>query len=118
MALILSLFFIIVGLLMPEKVVRFMGGDEEIVAVGKSYTRIFMAFAPFFMLNSIMNSFVRNDDDPTGAMLATFTSSIFNIVMDYILMFPGKMGMNEWSCTGHGTFAHCGNDDVYASFFI
>ena len=93
-ALILSLFFIIVGLLMPEKVVRFMGGDEEIVAVGKSYTRIFMAFAPFFMLNSIMNSFVRNDDDPTGAMLATFTSSIFNIVMDYILMFPGKMGMN------------------------
>ena len=46
-ALILSLFFIIVGLLVPEKVVRFMGGDEEIVAVGKSYTRIFMALPHF-----------------------------------------------------------------------
>ena len=45
------------------------------------------------MMNYICNAFVRNDGNPSLAMTATFSSSIFNIVMDYVLMFPLKMGM-------------------------
>ena len=91
--LILSVPFILVGGLFPDKIVGFLGGDEVIVAVGAPYTRIFMVFTPFFMLNTVVNAFVRNDDDPSLSMAATLSSSLFNIVFDYVLMFPLGMGM-------------------------
>lgn len=81
------------GLLVPDKIVALMGGDASIVAVGSVYTRIFMAFTPFFMWNSICNAFVRNDGAPTTAMMATLLSSLFNIVADYVLVFPLGLGM-------------------------
>ena len=92
-ALLFSLLFMAVGICIPDKLVSLLGGNEEIVTVGTSYTRIFMSFAPFFMWNHIFNAFVRNDNAPSLAMAATLFSSLFNIVMDYILMFPLKMGM-------------------------
>lgn len=44
------------------------------------------------MMNYICNAFVRNDGNPSLAMAATFSSSIFNIIMDYVLMFPLEKG--------------------------
>jgi putative MATE family efflux protein len=92
--LIFGLVFIILGLLIPDRIVAFMGGDAEIVGVGTSYTRIFMLFSPFFMWNHMFNAFVRNDGAPFIAMMATLCSSIFNIVFDYVLMFPMGLGMD------------------------
>ena len=63
------------------------------MAVGAPYTKIFMSFAPLFMWNYVCNAFVRNDGSPSIAMTATVLSSLFNIVMDWVLMFPLKMGM-------------------------
>ena len=77
----------------PDKLIALLGGDAEIVAVGKNYTRIFMSFAPFFMWNYICNAFVRNDGNPSIAMAATLFSSLFNIVFDYVLMFPLGLSM-------------------------
>ena len=47
-ALIVGLLFMLVGIFFPDKLIALLGGDAEIVAVGKNYTRIFMSFAPFF----------------------------------------------------------------------
>ena len=85
--------FMLIGLLFPEQLVALMGGDASIVAVGAPYTRIFMSFSIFFMWNHVCNAFVRNDGSPTIAMAATLFSSLFNIVFDYILMYPMHMGM-------------------------
>ena len=92
-AMLFSLIFIAMGIFAPDKIVAAFGGDAEIVAIGTSYTRIFLIFAPFFMWNHICNAFVRNDGNPSLAMKATLFSSLFNIVMDYILMFPLGFGM-------------------------
>lgn len=92
-ALVISIFFVMAGAIFPDKVVALLGGDAAIVAVGASYTRIFMLFTPFFMWNHICNAFVRNDGNPTIAMAATLFSSLFNIVFDYIFMFPLGLGM-------------------------
>ena len=92
-AFIISLFFIFVGLFLSDKLIALLGGDAQIVATGKNYTRIFMCFAPFFMWNYICNAFVRNDGNPSIAMSATLFSSLFNIVFDYILMFPLGLSM-------------------------
>lgn len=91
--LILSIPFMLAGGFFPEKIMALLGGDAVIVAVGTPYTRVFMVFTPFFMLNSTINAFVRNDDDPSLSMAATLSSSLFNIVFDYVLMFPLGMGM-------------------------
>lgn len=91
--LLISIVFILAGIFLPGRILTFLGGDEVIVRVGTPYTRIFLLFTPFFMLNHVFGAFVRNDDNPTLAMVATFTSSVFNIIMDYVLMFPLKMGM-------------------------
>lgn len=91
---LVGVIFSLVGIFLPGQVIALMGGDEHIVSVGIGYTRIFMAFGPCFTWNHICNAFVRNDGSPSIAMLATLLSSLFNIVFDYVLMFPLGMGMN------------------------
>lgn len=90
---LLSLPFVAAGLFYPRRVLMLLGADAHIAEVGRQYTAFFMPCAPFFMLNFVLNAFVRNDGDPTLAMTATVSSSLFNIVMDYILVFPVGMGM-------------------------
>ncbi len=92
-ALFIGLIFVIVGVIWTEPILRLMGGDDTIVKIGTPYLRIVMMFAPFFMLNYVLSSFARNDGAPTRAMIATLSSSIFNIIFDYILMFPLNLGM-------------------------
>ena len=92
-AFIFGSIFILAGIFAPAKLLELLGGDAEIVKVGTTYTRIFLLFAPLFMLNYIFNAFVCNDGNPSLAMTATLSSSLFNIVFDYVLMFPLKMGM-------------------------
>lgn len=90
---ILSLPFFALGLFAPGQLISLLGGDGTIMQVGAPYTQVFLLFTPFFMWNSVLTAFVRNDGDPSLAMLATLSSSLFNIVMDYVLMFPCGMGM-------------------------
>ena len=91
--LVIGVIFAVLGLVFPDKIVEIMGGDETIVAIGVPYFRIFMSFSPFFIFNYTCNAFVRNDGNPSVSMAATLISSLFNIVFDYILMFPLGMGM-------------------------
>ncbi len=90
---LISSLFVLVGILAPDKVMVFMGADREILQLGLSYFRIFLLFTPFFMTNYVFTAFVRNDNAPTLAMVATMSSSLFNVVFDYIFMFPMKMGL-------------------------
>lgn len=90
---VIGLMFSFIGLVFPEKLLQLLGADSVIVATGTTYTRIFMAFSPVFMWNYVANAYVRNDGAPTRAMMATLSSSFFNIAFDYVLMFPLKMGM-------------------------
>ena len=92
-ALVFALPFMLAGIFCPEVLLRFMGGDAEIVALGVPYARIFLMFTPFFMCNYIVSAFVRNDGDPSLAMVATLSSSLFNVVFDYIFMFPMGLGL-------------------------
>ena len=91
--LIISAVFVLSGIFFPDKILSLLGADEQIMSVGLPYTRIFLCFTPFFMLNYTFTAFVRNDNAPKLAMMATLLSGIFNIVFDYIFMFPMNLGM-------------------------
>lgn len=88
-----SIPFMLAGAFCPDMLLRWMGGDAQIVALGVSYARIFLLFTPFFMCNYITSSFVRNDGDPSLAMAATLSGSLFNVVFDYLFIFPMGMGL-------------------------
>ena len=90
---ILAVPFMLVGILRPDGLLRLMGGDADIVALGMNYARIFLMFTPFFMCNYVVASFVRNDGDPSLAMVATLSGSLFNVVFDYIFIFPMGLGL-------------------------
>ncbi|EFU75837.1 MATE efflux family protein [Lachnoanaerobaculum saburreum DSM 3986] len=92
-SLLFGLPFLILGIFAPDAVLRILGADEVIEAVTHTYTRIILCFSPFFMLNFTFTAFVRNDNSPRIAMAATLISGIFNIIFDYVLMFPLGMGM-------------------------
>lgn len=91
--LLFSIPFLLAGLVCPGRLVGLLGADAQILPLATPYTRIFLLFTPFFMWNYVANAFVRNDGAPKVAMAATLISSLFNIVMDYVLMFPMHLGM-------------------------
>ena len=91
--LLCSSIFVLIGICFPGEFLTLLGADGEILTVGFSYIRIVLCFAPFFMLNYTCTAFVRNDNAPKLAMLATLLSGLFNILFDYLLMFPLGMGM-------------------------
>lgn len=90
---ILAVPFMLVGIFRPDGLLRLMGGDADIVALGMNYARIFLMFTPFFMCNYVVASFVRNDGDPSLAMVATLSGSLFNVVFDYVFIFPMGLGL-------------------------
>ena len=92
-AVLIAVPFMLVGAFCPDAVLRLMGGDAAIVALGLQYTRIFLLFTPFFMCNYIVSAFTRNDGDPSLAMVATLSGSLFNVVFDYIFIFPMGWGL-------------------------
>lgn len=90
---LISIVFILAGIFIPDKILAVMGADKEIMRLGEGYTRIFLLFTPFFMLNYIVSAFVRNDNAPSLAMVGTMAGSLSNIVLDYLFMFPMGMGL-------------------------
>lgn len=93
-AVVLGVLFMLLGGFFAGDIIGLFGGDAEIREVGTGYTRIFMLFSPAFMLNYVFGAFVRNDGAPAIGMAATVVSSLSNVLLDYIFMFPLDMGMN------------------------
>lgn len=92
-ALMIGAVISLLGGFFPQRIISLLGGDALLISVGMPYTRTFMSFAPFFIVNSVFTSFVRNDGDPSIAMAATLSSSLSNVALDYLFMFPLGMGM-------------------------
>lgn len=45
------------------------------------------------MFNNVLQNFIRNDGAPRLAMTASLLGNLFNIVFDYVFIFPCKLGM-------------------------
>lgn len=92
-ALAVSVFFVLCGLFFSENTARILGADEQVLPMTEIYLRVMLLFSPLFMLNNLMTCFVRNDGAPNLAMAAMIAGSAGNIVMDYIFIFPCRLGM-------------------------
>ena len=57
------------------------------------YLKVLLMFGPAFVLNNVMNAFVRNDGNPKLSMIAMLVGSFGNIILDYLLVIKFSMGM-------------------------
>ena len=92
-AALLGIVFFFVGAFGAEGIAGLLGADDAVRDMTATYLRMMLLFAPVFLFNDIGISYVRNDGNPRLAMAAMLTSSFANIVLDYIFIFPMRLGM-------------------------
>lgn len=90
---ILGIIITVICVSLPTQIPKLLGANEEVIELASQYFVSLMAFSLFFILNHILMAFVKNDGAPKLAMTAMLSSSLFNIVFDYVLMYPCKLGM-------------------------
>lgn len=89
----ISFLFLIVGIFFSNKLATLLGADSDTLQNANIYLRTILNFAPMFLLNNVILCFVRNDGNPQLSMAAMLIGSFSNIILDYIFIFPCKMGM-------------------------
>lgn len=85
--------YMVIGFLFSDQISFVLGADGDTFEMCRTYLRVLLLFSPFFIFNNILISFVRNDGYPQRAMTAMLCGSFANIIMDYIFIFPFKMGI-------------------------
>lgn len=88
-----SIIFMLGGLFFSGSLARLLGANQNTFEMTNTYLRVMMLFSPAFIFNDIILCFVRNDGNPRVSMIATVCGSLFNVVFDYIFIFPCNMGM-------------------------
>lgn len=91
--LIISVLFALIGFFFCGPIARFMGASDLVFADTTTYIRTISLFSPFFIFNNLLTSMIRNDEEPKLVMMAQLIGTFFNIVFDYIFIFPMGMGM-------------------------
>lgn len=99
-----ALLFTLLGAFAAGPIASLLGATPETAAYTITYLRVVLLFSPAFILNNILTAFVRNDGNPRLAMAAMTISTLTNIVLDYVFIYPLKMGMfGAALATGLGT---------------
>lgn len=88
-----SIVFFLTGFFFAGQLSTMFGAAGAVYDMTSVYLRVIMMFAPAFLSNNVMLSFVRNDGSPKLAMAGMLGGSFSNIVLDYIFIFPMQMGI-------------------------
>lgn len=92
-SMLFAIMFFVMGIGFSGELAKLLGADEAVFAMSQTYLRVILLFAPMFILNQVLLCFVRNDGAPQLSMSAMIIGSVSNIVLDYILIFPFRMGI-------------------------
>lgn len=93
-ALGLGVFLTIVCCVGLKPIARALGATDENMNLVLEYGRWLMGSCLVFVLSPFFQNFVKNDKDPKRAMVGSVVGSALNVVLDYILIFPLRMGMS------------------------
>ena len=91
----LLLMVILTALVMafPEESARLMGCNDRLMPYVRDYMRWVIPACPFGMLLCIGLFVIRFDGSPVYAMLCNIIPAATNCVLDYVFVFPCKMGI-------------------------
>lgn len=80
--------------IMQNKLYRLLGATDENIRITREYGSIMFAFGWVYILQTVINCFVRNDEAPRRSMAGTIVGSCTNVVLDYIFIYKCNMGMS------------------------
>lgn len=93
LAILFSAVFMLPGFFCANRLALLLGADGSVLKMTSIYLRWLLLFSPAFILNDVLLCFVRNDESPQLAMRAMLIGSFANIILDYIFIFPLRMGI-------------------------
>lgn len=105
--LFLSAIIGVLGVIYAEEVLRFMGGDDSLIASGKSYTQLMLGGNVVIMLLFLLNGIFRGAGNASIAMSALWIANISNIILDPLLIF-GIGPFPEMGVTGAAVATNIG----------
>lgn len=89
----MAVFYLVAGHLLFGPVTEFLGRNETMGAYVDEYGRVLVTGAPVFLFSAFLQAFVRNDRAPKVSMAAVVAGGVTNVILDYLFIFPMKMGM-------------------------
>ena len=93
LSILISLVFIFIGVFLTPALASLLGANIDTLEMTSTYLKTILCFSPFFILNNVGIAFVRNDNNPTLAMIAMLIGSLSNIILDYYFIFDLDMGI-------------------------
>lgn len=92
-AVLFSIFYLCIGIFFTDPLVTWLGADTSVFKMTHSYLKMILLCSPAFLINNVMLCFVRNDGAPQLSMRAMLGGSLSNVVLDYLFIFPCRMGI-------------------------
>ena len=69
------------------------GAGEDTLDLALRYLRPIKPVVPLFLFNQMLAAFLRNDDAPGLATAGVLAGGVFNMVGDYVFVFPMNLGI-------------------------
>ncbi len=82
-----------VVLLLTLKPLLIAFGGENVIAESLDYYNIMVGFMIFNNIGFVLNSIMRGEGSPKHAMISMIVGAVANIILDYIFIYPLKMGI-------------------------
>lgn len=86
---------------MPEKLMRFIGAEQDTIAIGLRYFRIITLGFIFQAFNLSIFASMRGAGDTKTPMMINVFVNLMNVIGNYVLIF-GKLGFKSYGVTGAG----------------
>lgn len=89
----MGVLLLLAGLFFSRTITGWLGAGEDIFESVELYSRIILMGGPFFVLNTGLAFFVRNDGRPTLSMMGMFASIFVDITLNFVFVGVMKIGV-------------------------
>lgn len=93
LSLIFYVIFLIFGLFFTEQYMSMMSDDSRVIEMGSQYLTICCTLSIGSLMYSVVERFLMASSLTIYSMIAQLSGAIFNIVFDYVFIYPCGMGI-------------------------
>ena len=86
-----GILLLLAGVFFSKTITGWLGAEQVVFHLVETYSRIILMGTPFFIINTGLAFFVRNDGRPTLSMIGMFSSIVSDIILN--IVFVGYMNM-------------------------
>lgn len=108
MTILLSVFFVIIGIFLDQELLILFGAKGEILSPATEYFDVVLYGVPFLAFAMMGNPVIRSEGKPMYAMWAMFIPAVANILLDFIFIKLMDLGMFGAGLATSISYAVCG----------